>query len=81
VRIITPSPGWTVFGEVSLLEDEVEPPAPLIRPFEVRSWRLRRTGPALRAAAEAAAVPAEARRPQPKADAVLARRRQLAEVD
>ena len=39
---ITPPPGWTVFGEVSLLEDEIEPPAPLIRPFEIRSWRLDR---------------------------------------
>jgi hypothetical protein len=78
---ITPSPGWSVFGEVNLLEDEVEPPAPLIRPFEIRSWRLRRAGPALQAAAEAAAVPAQARRPPARADAVPARRRQLAEVD
>jgi alpha-mannosidase len=79
---ITPAPGWSVFGEVSLLEDEIEPPAPLIRPFEIRSWRLRRSGPGLRLAADAAAVPAEARRPPlPRADAVRARRRQLAEVD
>jgi alpha-mannosidase len=78
---ITPAPGWSVFGEVSLLEDEIEPPAPVIRPFEIRTWRLRRTGPGLRVAAEAAAVPAEARRPLPRADAVRARRRQLAEVD
>ena len=79
---ITPAPGWSVFGEVSLLEDEIEPPAPLIRPFEIRTWRLRRAGPGLRVAAEAAAVPAAASRPLlPRADAVRARRRQLAEVD
>jgi hypothetical protein len=78
---ITPAPGWTVSGEVSLLEDEIEPPAPLIRPFEIRTWRLRRAAPGLRAAAETAAVPAEARRPPARADAVRARRRQLAEVD
>jgi alpha-mannosidase len=38
---ITPPPGWTLAGEVSLLEDAIEPPSPLIRPFEIRSWRLR----------------------------------------
>jgi alpha-mannosidase len=79
---IAPSPGWAVFGEVNLLEDEIEPPAPLIRPFEIRSWRLRRAGPGLRLAADAAAVPAAASpRPLARADAVPARRRQLAEVD
>jgi len=78
---ITPAPGWTMFGEVSLLEDEVEPPAPLIRPFEIRSWRLRRAGPALQAASEAAAVPAQPRRQVARADAAPTRKRQLAEVD
>jgi alpha-mannosidase len=78
---ITPAPGWSVFGEVSLLEDETPPPGPMIRPFEIRTWRLRRTGPGLRVAAEAAAVPEARRAPLPRADAVRARRRQLAEVD
>ncbi len=78
---ITPAPGWTVFGEVDLLEDEIEPPAPLIRPFEIRTWRLRRAPPGLRVAAETAAVPAAAQRPPARADAVRSRRRQLAEVD
>ena len=39
---ITPPPGWTLAGEVNLLEDPIQPPSPLIRPFEIRSWRLRR---------------------------------------
>ncbi len=80
---ITPSPGWTVFGEVSLMEDETPPPAPLIRPFEIRSWRLRRAGPALRAAAEVAAVTERARRREEEAAPAVApaRKRALAEVD
>jgi alpha-mannosidase len=32
--------GWRVAGETNLLEDAIEAPSPLIRPFEVRSWRL-----------------------------------------
>jgi alpha-mannosidase len=39
---IEPPDGWRVVGEVSLLEDAVDPPAQTIRPFEIRSWRLRR---------------------------------------
>jgi alpha-mannosidase len=39
---VTPPPGWVVAGEVSLLEDAAPSPSPLIRPFEIRSWRLRR---------------------------------------
>jgi alpha-mannosidase len=81
---VTPAPGWTVFGEVNLLEDELEPPAPLIRPFEIRSWRLRRAPPALQAAtAEAGATAERARmRQREQAPAAPARRkRELAEVD
>ncbi|HVN00334.1 MAG TPA: glycoside hydrolase family 38 C-terminal domain-containing protein [Caulobacteraceae bacterium] len=39
VEIVPPS-GWRIAGEVSLLEDPIPPPSPLIRPFEIRSWRL-----------------------------------------
>ncbi|HLK25324.1 MAG TPA: glycoside hydrolase family 38 C-terminal domain-containing protein [Caulobacteraceae bacterium] len=39
---VEPPPGWRVAGEVSLLEDPIEPPAAVIRPFEIRSFRLRR---------------------------------------
>jgi alpha-mannosidase len=39
---ITPPPGWRVAGETNLLEDAIPSPSPLIRPFEIRSWRLRR---------------------------------------
>jgi len=39
---IDPPKGWTVAGEVSLLEDAIESPGSRIRPFEIRSWRLRR---------------------------------------
>jgi alpha-mannosidase len=39
---IEPPPGWTIAGEVSLLEDAIVAPADAIRPFEVRSFRLRR---------------------------------------
>jgi alpha-mannosidase len=39
---IEPPPGWTIAGEVSLLEDPIAPPADAIRPFEVRSFRLKR---------------------------------------
>jgi hypothetical protein len=31
-----------VAGEVSLLEDAIDAPSDAIRPFEARSWRLRR---------------------------------------
>jgi alpha-mannosidase len=34
--------GWQVAGETNLVEDAIEAPSPLIRPFEARSWRLRR---------------------------------------
>jgi alpha-mannosidase len=79
VQVAAP-PGWSVAGEVSLLEDEIDPPSPLIRPFEIRSWRLRRARPALRLASEqaAAAVPREARRRVVQA---FRARRALAEVD
>ena len=39
---VTPPPGWTLAGETNLLEDPIEPPSPQIRPFEIRSWRLRK---------------------------------------
>jgi alpha-mannosidase len=39
---IDPPKGWTIAGEVNLLEDGIEAPARQIRPFEIRSWRLRR---------------------------------------
>ena len=39
---IEPPQGWTVAGEVNLLEDAIAAPAETIRPFEIRSWRLRR---------------------------------------
>jgi alpha-mannosidase len=39
---IDPPKGWTIAGEVNLLEDAIEPPSPQIRPFEIRGWRLRR---------------------------------------
>jgi len=39
---IEPPPGWAIAGEVSLLEDPIAPPADAIRPFEVRSFRLKR---------------------------------------
>lgn len=38
---IEPVKGWKVVGEVNLLEDAIEAPSPLIRPFEIRSFRLR----------------------------------------
>ena len=38
----TPPKGWRVAGEVNLLEDAIEAPSRQIRPFEIRSWRLRR---------------------------------------
>jgi alpha-mannosidase len=37
---ITPPPGWRVAGAVNLLEDAIDAPSALIRPFEIRSWRL-----------------------------------------
>jgi alpha-mannosidase len=37
---ITPPPGWRVAGETNLLEDAIDAPGELIRPFEVRSWRM-----------------------------------------
>jgi alpha-mannosidase len=37
-----PPAGWRVAGETNLLEDAVETPSPLIGPFEIRSWRLKR---------------------------------------
>jgi alpha-mannosidase len=37
---ITPPAGWRVAGETNLLEDAVDAPAGVIRPFEVRTWRL-----------------------------------------
>jgi len=39
---VEPPPGWRVVGEASLLEDAIDAPAETIRPFEVRSFRLRR---------------------------------------
>jgi alpha-mannosidase len=39
---IEPPAGWRVAGEVSLLEDVIDAPSDAIRPFEARSWRLRR---------------------------------------
>ena len=39
---IDPPDGWRVAGAVSLLEDAIDAPSDAIRPFEVRSWRLRR---------------------------------------
>ncbi len=39
---IDPPKGWTIAGEVNLLEDAIEAPSPQIRPFEIRSWRLKR---------------------------------------
>jgi alpha-mannosidase len=41
---IEPPGGWTVAGEVSLLEDAIEARPTTIRPFEIRSFRLRRAG-------------------------------------
>jgi alpha-mannosidase len=40
--VIEPPAGWIIVGEVSLLEDAIAAPAATIRPFEVRSFRLRR---------------------------------------
>jgi alpha-mannosidase len=40
---IDPPVGWSVAGETSLLEDPIAPPSDHIRPFEIRSWRLRKT--------------------------------------
>jgi len=39
---IDPPKGWIVAGENTLLEDERAPPSPLIRPFEIRTFRLKR---------------------------------------
>jgi alpha-mannosidase len=39
---IDPPEGWAIAGEVNLLEDAIAAPADQIRPFEIRSWRLRR---------------------------------------
>jgi alpha-mannosidase len=39
---VRPPDGWRVAGEVSLLEDEVESAGPIIGPFQIRSFRLRR---------------------------------------
>ena len=38
---IEPPKGWQVAGEVNLLEDAIERPSAFIRPFEIRSFRLR----------------------------------------
>jgi alpha-mannosidase len=77
---IAPPPGWTLAGEVSLLEDEIEPPSPLIRPFEIRTWRLRCAAASLTLATEQAAVPQPRR--ASRAEVVNAvSRRALAEVD
>lgn len=62
---IAPPPGWAVVEEVDLLEEGLGTPPLAIRPFEIRSWRLRRVPP-LRLAAEtadAASVRREMRRP------------------
>ncbi|HUO11800.1 MAG TPA: glycoside hydrolase family 38 C-terminal domain-containing protein, partial [Caulobacteraceae bacterium] len=40
VEITVPA-GWAIAGEVSLLEDPLAAPAESLRPFEIRSWRLR----------------------------------------
>ena len=39
---IDPPKGWTVAGEVNLLEDAIDAPSRHIHPFEIRSWRLKR---------------------------------------
>jgi alpha-mannosidase len=38
---VEPPKGWKVVGEVNLLEDAIERPSDFIRPFEIRSFRLR----------------------------------------
>ncbi len=40
---VSAAEGWSVAGEVSLLEDRIADGGP-ITPFQVRSWRLRKTG-------------------------------------
>lgn len=40
---IEPPKGWKIAGETNLLEDKIEPPSRLIRPFEIRSFRLRQS--------------------------------------
>ncbi|HEY3797295.1 MAG TPA: glycoside hydrolase family 38 C-terminal domain-containing protein [Caulobacteraceae bacterium] len=61
--VVTPPPGWAVVGETDLLEDEIDAPSGIIRPFEIRSWRLRRSGAALRLASDRAAVAFSRRAP------------------
>ena len=39
---IEPPEGWRVVGEVNLTEDAIAASSETIRPFEIRSWRLRR---------------------------------------
>jgi alpha-mannosidase len=78
VQVAAP-PGWSIAGEVSLLEDETRPPSPLIRPFEIRSWRLRRSDEPLRRATEAAAAALPRRAARRRM--IEARGRALAEVD
>jgi len=38
---VEPPKGWKVVGETNLLEDAIAPPSDFIRPFEIRSFRLR----------------------------------------
>jgi alpha-mannosidase len=78
---IAPPPGWAVAGEVSLLEDEIDPPAALIRPFEIRGWRLRRAAAALTLASDRAAVPQPRRASRAAVVEAVHRRRALAEVE
>jgi alpha-mannosidase len=40
---VEPPPGWTVAGEVNLMEDAIDDGGAEIAPFQIRSWRLRRS--------------------------------------
>jgi alpha-mannosidase len=40
----TVAPGWGIDAELNLLETEIGPPDLTFRPFQVHSWRLRRSG-------------------------------------
>jgi alpha-mannosidase len=43
------APGWAIDAELNLLEEEIGPPDLTFRPFQVHSWRLRRSSQAARA--------------------------------
>jgi alpha-mannosidase len=43
------APGWAIDAELNLLEEEIGPPDLTFRPFQIHSWRLRRSSRAARA--------------------------------